>query len=99
VARSELRDIDLRAPRLAVDSGIRKVAEDLAREAASRSPVGDTGNLRDGWQAEPARSIPGKYVVTNPVYYSRFVEYGTKRMRARPMIGPVLARYRARGAR
>jgi HK97 gp10 family phage protein len=90
--------IDRRAPRHAVDTGIRQVAEQVAADARARTPV-RTGRLAQGWRVEASRRNPASYVVTNNVYYARFVEFGTRRRPAHPMIGPALAAFRARGAR
>jgi hypothetical protein len=77
------------------DPGIGDRADAIAREAAARTPHGDTGALAAGWTVQPRET--GSRLVTNPVAYARFVEYGTRNRPAVPMLGPVLAAHRAAG--
>ena len=80
------------APREAVDPAIDEVANHMRDEVASRTPV-DTGTLQAGWQVQAGR-VPGVRLVYNDVSYARYVEYGTSRMAAEPMLGPVVAEMR-----
>ena len=83
-----------RHPRRVADPRILAEAQDVAHEAAGRSPHGDTGQLAAGWTVVPGR-VPYVHIVTNTVPYAMFVEYGTRNMQAEPMLGPVLAAHRA----
>ena len=53
--------------------------------AQARSPV-RTGHLRSSWRG---RSSTFKGAVRNTAYYAEYVEYGTSRARAQPMIEPL----------
>jgi HK97 gp10 family phage protein len=65
-----------------VDAVTSHAAEQVAQGAAERSDV-ETGAMRDAWTAEGDE-------VSNPIYYSRFHEYGTRIMPAHPMLEPAL---------
>lgn len=54
--------------------------------AQARSPV-RTGHLRSSWRG---RSSTFKGTVRNTAYYAEYVEYGTSRSRAQPMIEPLV---------
>lgn len=54
--------------------------------AQARSPV-RTGHLRSSWKG---RSSTFKGTVRNTAYYAEYVEYGTSRSRAQPMIEPLV---------
>jgi len=82
------------APVREADPGIRAITEDIRRDVQARTPV-ITGRLQAGWRVEKG-DREGSWVLVNPVYYARYVEYGTVNMAAEPMVGPVLAAYRAR---
>lgn len=90
---------DRTAPRKAAAPGIRRIASQISDETARRTPV-VTGRLRSGWEIAQGRDV-ATHIVRNRVPYARHVEYGTKRprRRARPMLGPVLASWRARMSR
>lgn len=88
---------DPRAPRRVADAEVKAVAGALQGDIAARTPRGDSGDLASGWQVTKDRD--GKYRVSNPVPYARFVEYGTRHLRARPVMGQTLAAYRARSGR
>lgn len=83
---------DPSAPRRACSGMIRQVAENVAADARSRTPV-ESGDLKAGWKVEPGRA-EGVWLVLNDVPYARFVEYGTRNDPAHPMLGPAAARYR-----
>lgn len=54
--------------------------------AQARSPV-RTGHLRSSWRG---RASTYKGTVRNTAYYAEYVEYGTSRSRAQPMIEPLV---------
>ena len=93
-----------RATRQGASRPIALIAEAVRSEAAANTPRGDTGNLRRGWRTVPGRD-PGTTLVFNDAVntrgkpYAHYVEYGTRRQRARPMLGPVVARYRRQVSR
>lgn len=82
------------ARRLCIQPDIRRIAEQLAADAAARTPR-DTGTLAGGWTVAPGRD-PGTSLVQNSTPYAVYVEYGTRRRRAAAMLGSALAS--ARGA-
>lgn len=64
--------------------------QEIRNYSALKSPV-DTGALRAGWQTRSRRTPNGGEVeVFNPVPYAGFVEYGTRRQRAQPMLRPAI---------
>jgi hypothetical protein len=65
---------------------VRKTAADVEAGTKVRSRVGETGNMRAGWQQEP----DGEYavIVYNNVEYAIHHEYGTYKMTAQPMLHP-----------
>jgi N-formylglutamate amidohydrolase len=79
-----------RAPRYAVQADIAAKAEAIAAAASGGSPV-RTGQLAGGFSTRPGYSDPGTTVVTIQVPYFRFVEYGTRHMAARAMLGRAMA--------
>jgi hypothetical protein len=83
------------AARLAAGPGVRGIAQAIAGQAGARSPHGDTGQMAAGWFTRPGRD-PATTLVGNQVRHAVFVEYGTRHMRARPVLGPILAEWRAR---
>lgn len=95
MAGSEFRVTDPRAPREAVAEDIRRDAEQLAADASSRTPV-ITGRMAGAYHVEQGDD-PATQIVTNDVYYARFVEYGTRNMRAEAPLGRAAAAARARG--
>jgi hypothetical protein len=52
----------------------------------ARTPV-DTGHLRNSWRG---RYTTYKGTLRNTAYYAEYVEYGTKRSRAQPMLEPLI---------
>jgi len=93
---TDYRILDARAPYKAVDRGIAAIAERLRAEVAARTPR-DTGTMAGNWQVTTVRGMKGIRAVRNPTEYARFVEYGTRHMRARPEFGRAIARWRNRG--
>jgi HK97 gp10 family phage protein len=88
------RVLDPKAPKRVSDPIAKKIAEAIAADAASRSPVGETGNLRRGWKATP--EAEAQWIVSNAVRYAKFVEFGTRKMQPQPMLGPALMAARSR---
>jgi hypothetical protein len=80
------------APRLVADPNVGEITHQLRDEVASRTPV-ETGTLQAGWQVKHGEAV-GVYLLFNDVDYARYVEYGTSKMAAEPMLGPVLAEAR-----
>jgi hypothetical protein len=85
------------ARRLVVERDIHDIAERLAADAEQRTPV-LTGKLAASYAVEPGKE-PGTSIVTNSAPYARFVEYGTRYMRAEAPLGRALAAARARTGR
>lgn len=81
--------LDAKAPRRAAERGVWGVAMEMRQDAALRTPV-RTGLLQSSWQVQKGR-LPAVYKVINEVEYARFVEFGTRRTRAHPMLGPARA--------
>lgn len=77
----------------AVDPGVGAVARELAGAASAGTPR-RFGALAAGWTVN--RSGNGRYGVINTVPYGRFVEYGTRHMRAASMMGRAAAVLRGR---
>ncbi len=82
------------AARRAVQPGVRGIATSIMQESSGRTPV-DSGEMKAGWQIKPGRD-PGTTLVVNRVRHAVYVEYGTRKMPAHPVFGPVLAEWRAR---
>jgi|SRR5215469_208009 len=82
------------APTREADRGIKDITDSIRDEVAARTPV-ETGRLQAGWRVEHG-DREGSWLLVNGVPYARFVEYGTVNMAAEPMVGPVLAHWRAR---
>jgi len=85
---------DHRAPREAVAPDIKAIAERIAADAAANTPV-VTGRLAASYQVVPGDEDPATYLVTNPVPYARFVEYGSVYDRAQAPLGRAMARARS----
>lgn len=85
------------ARRLVVERDIHDIAERLAADAEQQTPV-ITGRMAASYHVEPGKE-PGTSVVTNDAPYARFVEYGTRYMRAEAPLGRALAAARARTGR
>jgi hypothetical protein len=83
---------DPKAPRREADPGIADITERIRAEVAAQTPR-DTGELAAGWAVARGRE-DGVRLLTQAVPYWRFVEYGTRYMTARPVLGRVLARWR-----
>ena len=77
----------------AVDPPVGDVARELAGDASSGTPR-RTGRMADSWTA--TRDRLGAWTVANSAPYARFVEYGTRHMRAAAPMGRAAARARAR---
>lgn len=66
-------------------AAIRKAAHDIEAGAKNVVPV-DTGNLKNSIQTTMEGDLTA--VVGTHVEYAPYVEYGTRRMAARPYLGP-----------
>jgi hypothetical protein len=77
------------APRLAVSRNIADIAGQVAASAASNTPQ-RTGRMARSWRTVPGRE-PGTTLVVNDTEYARFVEYGTRHMRAAAPLGRAMA--------
>lgn len=81
-----------------LDKTLEEMALKVEREAKRRCPV-RTGRLRAS--IHHGRIEENVYFVGSPVVYAPFVEFGTRRMSAKPYLRPavkkVVAEYRSRG--
>ena len=94
MAWGEFKTTDKGAARRLLSPQVRKRAERVRADAQSRTPKGPTGNLAKGWKLEQGRD-PASWFVVNDVPYAIYVEFGTRRRPARPMLGPAAATARA----
>jgi HK97 gp10 family phage protein len=85
---------DRRAPRRACRDGIADIARSVMADARAGTPV-DTGTLRGAWRTRTTADDDTE--VSNATPYARFVEYGTRHMAPRAMLGKALARARGSG--
>ena len=81
------------APRRAVAENILMLAEQLAERAAADTPV-RTGRMRASYRVEQESADPATRAVTNDAPYARYVEYGTRYMRADAPLGRAMASVR-----
>lgn len=93
MADAEFRVTDPRAPRLCVQPDVAAIAAKVAAGAAANSPR-DTGRLAASWRTVPGRD-PGTTLVQTDVPYARFVEYGTRHIRAAAPLGRAAAAARS----
>ena len=63
-----------------------QVAEQVPKLVRPRTPI-DTGNLRRKWTS---RHYNYQTTIRNTAPYAEFVDGGTKKMQARPMLSPML---------
>jgi len=89
---AEFRVIDRLAPRRAVDLNVREISQRVADDASADAPR-RTGRLAASYHVERG-NVPASYHVVTDVEYSRYVEYGTRNMRARAPMGRALAKAR-----
>jgi HK97 gp10 family phage protein len=80
---------DARAPRHAVSKNVADIASGVAARAASNTPR-RTGRMAASWRTVPGQDH-GTTLVINTAEYARFVEYGTRHMRASAPLGRALA--------
>ncbi|GBD17574.1 hypothetical protein HRbin27_00056 [bacterium HR27] len=66
---------------------VRKAAADITASAKNRAPV-DTGNLRNSITWQRAGELTA--IVNVGAEYGIYVEYGTRKMRAQPYLGPAV---------
>ena len=85
---------DRRAPRRACRDGLADIARGVMADARRDTPV-DTGRLRSAWRTRTKADDDTE--IANDVEYARFVEYGTRHMAPRAMLGRALARARGTG--
>lgn len=71
---------------------IRRTALNMETETKSRTPV-RTGLLRSSWTTEMVSELTA--IMGTNVNYAVFVEYGTRKMAARPMLTPAVEAVRA----
>jgi Bacteriophage HK97-gp10, putative tail-component len=76
--------------RTACQAGVAAIAEQVAARAAANSPR-RFGRLAAGFRTQPGYDDPGTTVVVNSVPYARFIEYGTRHMRAYAPLGRAAA--------
>src|SRR5262245_13351139 len=85
---------DPRAPRNAVAPDIRGMTRHLAADAAAATSR-RTGRMAAGYRVVPGDD-PATSIVVTDVPYARFVEYGTRTMRAEAPLGRAVAAARGR---
>jgi HK97 gp10 family phage protein len=67
-----------------LEADLEAVAQDTGQRARGRAPV-KTGKLRSSIFV--SRGAEGNtFVVGTPMYYAKFLEWGTKHMKARPFL-------------
>ncbi|HXC65387.1 MAG TPA: HK97 gp10 family phage protein [bacterium] len=93
MADAEFVITDPSAPRRCVQPDIAGIAGQVAAAASANSPT-LTGRLARSWRTVPGRD-PGTTLVTTDVPYARYVEYGTRYMRASAPLGRALAAVRS----
>lgn len=64
----------------------REVSAEVVKEAKRLSRV-RTGKMKKGWTRRRTR---GGYIVYDPVRYTVYNEFGTRKMSAKPMLGPAM---------
>lgn len=74
-------------------AAVRAEVKLVQADAKDSAPIGPTGKLREGIEAE-ANGLDGK--VTSTVRYGPFVEHGTYKDPAQPFMGPAAERSRVR---
>jgi len=95
----------LKALREETPEALFEAAETFAKVAASRAPKGGSGDLRDSAYAgiegkstykkrknysKEVKAKKGEAVAGFGVFYAKFIEFGTKKMRAQPFMRPTL---------
>ncbi len=91
-SRARFEVTDRSAPRRACRDGIADIARGVMNDARAATPV-VTGTLRRSWRTSTVAN--GDTQIVNDAPYARFVEYGTRRMAPRAMLGRALAKARA----
>lgn len=84
---------DPTAPRRCVQPDIAGIAGQVAAAASANSPR-LSGRLAASWTTTPGRE-PGTTLVSTDVPHARFVEYGTRYMRASAPLGRAAAAARS----
>lgn len=80
---------DWRQRRYAIQQDIAEIGARVAAAAAANSPR-QTGRLAGSFTTAPGRD-PGTTLIRTSVPYARYLEYGTRRVRAHAMLGRALA--------
>jgi bacteriophage HK97-gp10 putative tail-component len=86
---AEFEILDPGAPAREAGPMVAERAGQIADAARANTPV-LSGAMAGGWTVEPGRA-PGAYVITNPVRYAKYVEFGTRKMPARSPLGRAAA--------
>jgi HK97 gp10 family phage protein len=86
----EFKITDPLAPRKACAQNVAEAAQRVRAQAAANTPR-DTGRMASSWSTRPGYSDPATTVVINTAPHARFVEYGTRHMRARAPLGRAMA--------
>lgn len=88
-----------REARAALTKGMVRNADQIVRRAKTLAPD-DTGDLRDSLQFDVGATGRGAVVrVFTPLFYSRFVEFGTRATPAQPFFWPAIRGLKARAQR
>ena len=82
-----------RALKTEIDALNRETAHKVAFLGRQYAPV-RTGRLRNSIQVQPSGRFRDQYVVGVGAPYGKFVEFGTRRMRAQPYLRPAAERVR-----
>lgn len=82
------------ARRLAVAPDIARIAEQVRAAAMAGTPRGPTLDLYGGWLLAQGRE-PATTLIVNDTPYARYVEYGTRNLRAAAMLGRAMASARS----
>lgn len=90
MAGATFRVTNPKAPRLVVAPGVRRLAHELADQAAQRTPR-RTGAMAASWEVVPGSTDPATSVVVNTAPYARYVEHGTRFDPAQAPLGRAIA--------
>jgi hypothetical protein len=90
---SDYEVVDRRLAFKAGDVKAMKIADELLALVQELTPVGTTGELRDGWRL--VWDAP-QFFVENPVRYARMVEFGSSHVPPAGMMGRASAMTKAR---
>jgi len=79
--------LDGMARRRAVGPDIRRIAEKVLADTRARSAAA----VAASWTLETGPGDPATWWIANPLRLARYIEYGTRRSRPRPALGPAMA--------